>query len=118
MTNTIRAIAEIAIPEGNLDEFKDVAAEIIDEVEANEPNTLSYEWFLSSDERKCYVVQLYRDSEAVLAHLGNIADLSGRLHQLAPLTRLMIFGSPSDELRQAIDHVGPEVFEHWNGVTR
>jgi quinol monooxygenase YgiN len=118
MTNSIRAIAEIAIPEGNLDEFKRIAAEIIDEVEANEPNTLSYEWFLSDDESKCYVVQRYRDSEAILAHLGNIADLSGRLHEVAPLTGLMIFGSPSDELRQALDPVGPKIFEHWNGVTR
>lgn len=118
MTDSIRAIAEYAIPEGKLDEFKRMAAEIIDEVRANEPNTLSYEWFLSKDESKCYVVQRYRDSEAVLAHLANIADLSGRLHEVAPLTGVMIFGSPSDELRQALERVGPKVFEHWNGVTR
>jgi len=111
-------MAEIAIPEGKLDEFKRLAAEIIDEVEANEPDTLSYEWFISNDERKCYVIQRYRDSEAVLAHLGNIAHLSGRLHEVAPLTGLTIFGSPSAELREALDRVGPRVFEHWNGVTR
>jgi hypothetical protein len=57
-------------------------------------------------------------SEAVMAHLGNIGELSGPLHELAPLTGLMIFGSPSDELRQAIEHVEPTFFEYWNGVTR
>ena len=118
MTNYIRAIAEVSIPEGKINEFKKMAAEIIDKVEANEPNTLSYEWFLSNDESKCYVVQSYKDSEAVMAHLGNIGDLSGPLHEVAPLTGLMIFGSPSDELRQAIEHVGPKIFEHWNGVAR
>jgi quinol monooxygenase YgiN len=118
MTNYIRAIAEVSIPEGKISEFKKLAAKIIDKVEATEPNTLSYEWFLSNDEGKCYVVQSYKDSEAVMAHLGNIGDLSGPLHEVAPLTGLMIFGSPSDELRQAIERVGPKIIEHWNGVTR
>ena len=118
MTNHIRAIAEVSIPEGKMNEFKKLAAEIIDKVEATEPNTLSYEWFLSNDQSKCYVVQSYKDSEAVMAQLGNIRDLSGPLHVVAPLTGLMIFGSPSDELRQAVKHVGPKIFEHWNGVTR
>jgi quinol monooxygenase YgiN len=118
MTNYIRAIAEVSIPEGKINEFRKLAAEIIDKVEADEPNTFSYEYFLSNDESKCYVVQLYKDSEAVMAHLGNISDLAGPLHEVAPLTGLMIFGSPSDELRQALEPVGPKIFEHWNGVTR
>ena len=118
MTNYIRANAEHSISEGKINEFRKLAAEIIDTVEANEPNTLSYEWFLSNDESKCYVVQLYKDSEAVMAHLGNIGDLMGPFHEVAPLTGLMIFGSPSNELRQALKPVGPKFFEHWNGVTR
>lgn len=118
MTNYIRAIAEVSIPAGKINEFRKLAAEIIDKVEADEPNTFSYEYFLSNDESKCYVVQLYKDSEAVMAHLGNIGDLAGPLHEVAPLTGLMIFGSPSDELRQALEPVGPKIFEHWNGVTR
>ncbi len=118
MTNYIQAIAEHSISEGKINEFKKLAAEIIDRVEANEPNTLSYEWFLNSDESKCYVVQLYKDSEAGLAHLGNIGDLLGPFHEVAPLTGLMIFGSPSDELRQALEPVGPKILKHWNGVAR
>ncbi len=118
MTNYIRAIAEHSISEGKIDEFRKLAAEFIDRVEANEPNTLSYEWFLSNDETKCYVVQIYKDSDAGMAHLGNIADLMVPFHQVAPLTGLMIFGSPSDELRQALEPVGAKIFEHWNGVTR
>jgi quinol monooxygenase YgiN len=118
MTSHIRAIAEVSIPEGKINEFKKLAAEIIDKVEAGEPNTLSYEWYLSNDESKCCVVQSYKDSQALMAHLGNIGDLSGPLHKVAPLTGLMIFGSPSDELRKAIEHVEPKIFEPWNGVTR
>jgi quinol monooxygenase YgiN len=118
MTNYIRATAEVSIPVGKINEFKKLAAEIIDKVETNEPNTLSYEYFLSDDESKCYVVQLYKDSEAVMAHLENIGDLAGPFHEVAPLTGLMIFGRPSDELREALEPVGAKIFEHWNGVTR
>ncbi len=117
-SNQIRAIAEVSIPKGKINEFRKLAAEIIDRVEANEPNTLSYEWFLSNDESKCFVVQIYKDSEAVKEHLGNIGDLNGPFHEVAPLTGLLIFGSPSDELRQTLEPVGAKIFEHWNGVTR
>jgi len=118
MANDIRAIAKVSIIEGKINEFRKLAAEIIDKVEANEPDTLSYEYFLSSDESQCYVFQTYKDSEAVLAHLRNIADLAGPFHKVAPLTQLIIFGSPSDELSQALESVRPKVFEYWNGVTR
>lgn len=118
MTNYIRGYAEHSISEGKINEFRKLAAEIIDRVETTEPNTLSYEWFLSNDESKCYVVQIYKDSQAVMAHLGNIADLMGPFHEVAPLTGLMLFGSPSDELRQTLEPVGVKIFEHWNGVTR
>jgi len=117
-SNQIRAVAEITIPEGKINEFRKLAAEIIDRVEASEPNTLRYEWFLSSDESKCYVMQIYQDSKAVIDHLENIGDLNGPLHQVAPLTGLLIFGSPSDELRQTLEPVGAKILEHWNGVTR
>jgi quinol monooxygenase YgiN len=91
MTNYIRATAEISIPPEKINEFKVLSAKIIAKVQANEPDTFSYEYFLSNDESKCYVVQSYKNSEAVLAHLENIGDLAGPLHEVAPLTGLMIF---------------------------
>jgi quinol monooxygenase YgiN len=118
MTNYIRSNAELSIVEGKIDEFKKLAAEVIKKVEANEPNTLSYEWFLSADQSKCYVLELYKDSDAVMAHLGNIGELLGPLLEIAPLTSLMVYGSPSDEVRQALEPFGTKFFEHWNGLTR
>lgn len=118
MKDYIRATAEHTIVEGRINEFRKLAMEIIDRVEATEPNTLSYEWFLSNDESKCYIIQIYEDSEAGLAHLRNIADLLDPFHEVAPLTGLWIYGSPSDEIRQALEPVGAKIFEHWNGFTR
>lgn len=118
MKNYIRINAELSIPEGKIDEFKKKAAELIRKVEANEPNALSYEWFLSEDESICDLVEVYKDSDAVMAHLGNVGDLLGPLVEIAPLSGLLILGNPSDEVRQAFTPFGPKIFEHWNGVTR
>ena len=118
MANFIRAIAEHSILDGKIKEFKELATEIIHTVEATEPDTLSYEWFLSNDETKCYVVQLYKDSGAALFHLRNISNLLGHFHEVAPLTDLMIFGRLSDELIKTIEPVGARIFKHWDGVTR
>jgi quinol monooxygenase YgiN len=118
MTDYLRSNVEISISAGKIDEFKQLATEIIKKVEANEPNALSYEWFLSDDESKCYVVEIYKDSEAVMAHLGNIGEMMGPILEIAPITRLEVYGSPSDELRQALEPLGAQYFEHWNGITR
>lgn len=58
MKNYIRATAEHTIVEGRINDFRKLATETIDRVKATEPNTLSYEWFLSNDESKCYIVQI------------------------------------------------------------
>lgn len=118
MTDHIRAIAEQSISEGKTGEVKKLVTEIIKRVEANEPNMLSYEFFLSDDESKLYALETYKDSEAVMAHLGNVGDLLGPLFEIAPLTELRVYGNPSDEVRQATESFGPKIFEHWNGFIR
>ena len=118
MTNHIRGTAELSIDTGKLDECKKMVNELIERVKANEPNTLSYEWFFNEDESKCYLLEWYKDSEALQAHLENVGVLLGPLLEIAPLTELMIYGDPSDELRQAIEPFGAKFYKSWHGVTR
>ena len=118
MTSYLRGTAVHSIQEGKIDEFKKLVGLIIDRVAATEPNTISYEWFLSQDHSKCHVVQVYKDSDAVLFHLKNIGDLLGPFHVVAPLTELKVFGNPSSELRQALELAGAQFYEHLMGVTR
>lgn len=117
MTNYITTTSELSIPTEKIDEFKKLATEMIKKVQANEPNTLSYDWFLSEDESKCYVIEIYQDSEAVQAHWGNVNEKLGPLMELASLTGLTICGSPSDEVRQVFEAFGGKFFEYWKGVT-
>jgi len=43
-------------------------------VEANEPNTIDYQFYLNKAETKCMVHETYANSKAVLAHNNGIAS--------------------------------------------
>ena len=118
MTSTIRVHAVHAVPEEHVDEFKSMVAAMVEQVRTGEPRCLSYELFLSDDKRTCHVVGLLRDSDAVLAHLANAGDSIGRFSEIAPSTRIEIFGDISDELRQLVAPFGAEIVGHWTGFTR
>lgn len=117
MTQDIRKVVEVTINEGQLDEFKRLANIFIKRVKSSEPDTVSYEWFFDTDGKKCYILEWYRDSKALLAHLDNIRDLYEPLFKVSRITRLEVFGNPSLEVRQA--HL-PETrfFEYWAGIRR
>ena len=118
MTDYLRVHVELSIPEGKIDEFKRMSDEIVGTVEANEPNTFTYEWYISDDNKKCNVVETFKDSEAMMAHLGDVGESLGKLSEIAQLTGMMVYGHASDELRQALDPFRPEIFERWTGVSR
>lgn len=117
MTNHIRKVVEISITEGQLEEFKNVARIFIDRVNASEPDTLSYEWFLNDDGSKCYVIEWYKDSEALMTHLANIGDLYEPLFEVSEITRIEVFGDPSPEVKQA-HMAGTKFMNYWAGVWR
>lgn len=97
---------------------KEMVATMVQEVGSGEPGYLSYEWYLSDDERTCYIVGLLEDSEAVMAHLTNMGQTIGRFSELAPATRIEIYGDVSDELRQFVAPFGAAIVGYWHGFTR
>lgn len=101
-----------------VDDFKQLASEMIDVVQTSEPGYLSYQWYLSEDERTCTIVGVLEDSEAVLNHLANIGEMIGPLSEVAPATGIELYGDLSDELRQAVAPFGATIAGHWNGFTR
>ncbi|MDH3671731.1 MAG: antibiotic biosynthesis monooxygenase [Gammaproteobacteria bacterium] len=115
---SIRVVAEVEIKRGRVDEFKTIAAEVIQRVEANEPRTWTYEWYLNEDESKCYVLEHYADSAATMAHMENVGPLLDRFFETCSIDNLSLFGEVSAEVREAFAALNPSVFEHWSGVSR
>ncbi len=62
---------------GQTDKFKQVAAEVIAAV-AKEPGTLMYEWNMRADGKSFDVVEVYQNSEAMIAHVNHVVPEFGK----------------------------------------
>ena len=77
--NQILFRAEFTIQEEKIEEYKKLIQEMSRIVEANEPDTISYQFYLNRDKTKCIVSETYANSEAALAHNTGIANLAPRI---------------------------------------
>ena len=98
----------------NLPEFKELAARAL-EITKGEATTLQYDWFFSDDETKCVVRETYANSDAILAHMGNMGDLIGKLAELGGGLEIEAFGDLSPELLEAAAALQPTVYRYFQG---
>jgi quinol monooxygenase YgiN len=97
------------IAPADLDQFKQLSGEALELAKA-EAGTIQYDWFFSADETKCLVRETYENSDAVLAHMGNLGDLLGQLAQLGGGLEVEVFGTPSGELIDAAAAMQPTIY--------
>ena len=109
--------AKFKIHKGKVDEFKKVANAAIAGVNENEKGNgaLQYDWFFSPEQSLCVVRETYADSNAVLAHMGNVAELLGQLLSMSDFD-LEVHGDLSVELQQAAEGLNPKVFSYYDGM--
>lgn len=92
---------------GQLDNFKQVAAKVIDAV-GQEPGTLMYEWSLRADQKTFDAVELYQSSEAAAAHVKHVGGQFGKeLGQVQKEISLIVFGNPDEQAKQALPPLNP-----------
>ena len=114
MSGAVSWNLQLAVRDGRLGDFRSLMEEMVESTRS-EPGTRAYEWFLSEDGAKCYILELYRDSQALSSHLANIRDLYAPLFELAQITRIEVFGAASEEVKQA--HIPGTVFhDYWAGT--
>jgi quinol monooxygenase YgiN len=103
------------IHDGKLDEFKKEAERCLSIVKEKDKDTLVFDWYFSEDQTEYVVIETYPDSNALLAHLGNLGDLFGRLLQVADF-QSEIYGSPSAELINATKGLKIKVYTFYQGT--
>lgn len=97
--NQLDVIARMQVRKGKLDGFKKQAAEIIRQVKEKDTGTLRYDWFLSSDETECEILEAYVSSDAWIEHRKNIGEaLDVLFSEYADNHNVLVFGEPSPEL--------------------
>lgn len=112
-------VVKLAIKPGQLANFKALVKEMVDAFQADEPNTLNYELFISQDEKTCHIYEQYVDAAAVTTHLDNFGQhFAGRFAEAVEVTAFTVYGNPNDEIRAVLAGFGAVIMEPLGGFAR
>lgn len=117
---TIHFRVEFYIEHGKKEEYKKLIKEMSKMVEANELDTINYQFYLNKEETKCIVHETYVNSEAALAHNDGIASrtILPKIFSLAKVSRFEVYGDPSEELKKLLGSFGAQTFSLFAGFSR
>ena len=102
--------ARLKVRDGELDGFKEQAAEIMKQVKEKDTKTLRYDWFLSDDGTECEVREGYVDADAVIEHAQHIGEARAKLFRdFADDHDMTLYGEPSPALAAAFEALGDAV---------
>jgi quinol monooxygenase YgiN len=119
--NQIQFRAEFTIQEGKVEEYKKLVQNMSRMVEANEPDTIGYQFYLNrDDETKCIVYETYANSEAVLSHNAGVASqtILPKIFGVSRISRFEVYGNPSEELQKVLTSFGPQTYNLFTGFSR
>lgn len=104
---TFEVRARLKIRDGELAEFKRLAAAMMRVTRERDTGTLAYDWFVSEDGRSCEVREAYVDPDALVEHGVHVREARDALfagpaydHQMA------FYGDPSPRLIELTDRIG------------
>ena len=110
----ILGIARFRFHEGKVDEFKRLALQAMEIVKAKDPGTLAYDVYLNADETECVVIERYTNSDALIAHAENMAELFGPILATVTVVHGEVLGDASAELRARLAAGDvPTLFTPW-----
>jgi quinol monooxygenase YgiN len=102
--------ARIKIREGELDGFKQQAAEMMRLTKEKDTKTLRYDWFLSDDGTECEVREGYVEADGLLEHAHNVAEAREKLFRdFAYGHEMTLYGEPSPALAELIERLAGHV---------
>ena len=105
----LQGIARFRFHPGKLEEFKRLSAQAMEIVRAREPGTLQYETYFNDDESEAIVIERFSDSQALIDHGQNMADLMEPIIATATVTGELL-GELSPELRALMTGDIPQLF--------
>lgn len=117
MSNHILIQAEFTINEDKIDEFQKLIRKMSKLVKTNEPDTLGYNFYFSSDRKKCIVHEKYQNSKAALVHNSGYASQTvlPNIFKVAKLNHLDVYGKPSKELQKLLSNFNAQIYTMFGG---
>jgi quinol monooxygenase YgiN len=84
------------IREGAVEELKGAIKELVEFIDANEPQIVAYSVYLSDDEREMTVVHVHADAASLEYHLDVAGPAFRKLADLVTLSSIRVYGQPSN----------------------
>jgi quinol monooxygenase YgiN len=93
------------IVEGKAESFKALLKDMVPAVKASEPDTNRYQYFMSPDNKKLTLIEVYPNNEAALFHMAAFAVSPFGEEFLASIsiTSFVIAGNASPELMKSVE---------------
>ncbi|MAI34674.1 MAG: hypothetical protein CBE00_10310 [Planctomycetaceae bacterium TMED240] len=108
-----------SIKEGQLDALKKINAEMVKNTKNNEPETLTYDWSISADGKKCYFFEHYANSEAVMIHTKTFGEkFAERLLGMIEIDSFEVFGNPDENVQNSLSPLGAKFNSSIGGFSR
>ena len=114
----ITLIVEFSIKSGMGDTFRAASARLREAVQRDEPGTLQYDWWLSSNGKRDINIEALTDSDALARHMANTAGLVVDLVSAADVVRVEVLGELTEAGHAAIDAAATGHFHFDGGVVR
>jgi quinol monooxygenase YgiN len=113
------ATARLKIRDGELDGFKQQAAEVMSQAKAKDTKTLRYDWFISDDGTQCEVLEGYVDADGLLEHSDHVGEVRAKLFSdFAYDHDMTLYAEPSPALAGALEAMGTKFtrFSFFQGL--
>lgn len=106
----LQGIARFKFHEGKVEEYERLSAKAMEIVRTKDTGTLQYEVYLNDDESEAVVIERFRDSEALIEHGANLAEISEAVLATGTVEGELL-GEPNEELRAMLaDGEQPRLF--------
>ena len=100
--------ARLKVRDGELEGFKQQAAEVLKATRELDTKTVRYDWFLSEDGTECEVRESYADADALIEHSQHIAEARNRMFRdFADDHTVALYAQPSAALEDALKAMPP-----------
>lgn len=97
MSGPVVFITTYAIKEGELERFEAILRQLLDALEAEEPETLAINAYVNADGTEASIVQFTQDAESIKRFWRILHQRTGRsLDDLATTTGVHVYGSLGD----------------------
>jgi quinol monooxygenase YgiN len=114
----VSLLLELKLQPGTLNDWRRLVEEMVAST-LEEPGTLDYEWSISDDDTVCHIWERYADSYAMMVHNRTFdAKFAPSFTQLSTVTRMMVYGNPSDPVRQDLAAFNPVYLRPLGGFSR